>query len=251
MMAAREQREQEGKTPADTGAVIVAAGSFTRMGGIPKQLALLDGKPVIAHTLLAFEQSPSVREIVLVARPEDRREMERICRDNAFSKLKAIADGGKTRQESTAAGIARLSPDAAYCAVHDGARPLVTPSVVEEVVGAARRYGAAAGAVRVKDTIKVADVARFIQATPERRSLWSVQTPQAFESALYRLALEDAREKGMDFTDDCQLVERLGCRVYLCEGDYANIKLTTPEDLPVAERLLQERRKRSEDWTPL
>ncbi len=227
---------------ADTAAVIVAAGSFTRMGGIPKQLTPIGGRPVIAHTLSAFQQADSIREIVLVLREEDRKAVESICREYYFTKVSAITVGGTTRQASVARGIARVSPKAAYCAIHDGARPLVTPDIIEGVIGAARQYGGAAAAVRVKDTVKIADAAGFIYSTPDRRFLWSVQTPQVFESGLYRRALQDASEKGEDFTDDCQLVERLGRRVYLYEADYANIKITTPEDLPVAERLLQERR---------
>lgn len=244
-MAVEEAKEKErpGSPPVcDTAAVIVAAGRFTRMEGIPKQLAIIDGKPVIAHTLSAFEKALSVREIVLVVRPEDREAIASICKQYHFTKVSAITDGGATRQESAAAGIACTSPGIAYFAIHDGARPLVASSLIDGVIQAARRYHAASAAVRVKDTVKIADASGFIQSTPDRRFLWNVQTPQVFESGLYQQALQRANEKGMDFTDDCQLVEQLGHRVYLYEADYKNIKITTPEDLSVAEKLLQERR---------
>ncbi len=226
----------------DTAAIIVAAGSFTRMGGIPKQLVPLAGRPVIAHTVAAFEKANAIREIVLVARPEEQEALRSICRENGFAKVKAIPPGGRTRQESVAAGLACLSEEAAYYAIHDGARPLVTPEMIDGAIRAARRYRAAAAAVRVKDTVKIADADGFVESTPDRRRLWSVQTPQVFEASLYRQAMREAAEKGLDFTDDCQLLERMGVRVFLYETDYTNIKITTPEDLPIAERLLQSRK---------
>lgn len=227
-------------------AVIVAAGSFSRMGGIPKQRAPLLGRPVIAHTIAAFQQAESIGEIVLVVREEDRTFAEKVCKDNTFTKVKAITPGGSTRQESVLAGIGCVSEKAAYYAVHDGARPLITPSVINAVVKAAKHYQAAAAAVRVKDTVKIADEDGFIRSTPERRALWNVQTPQVFERGLYRRAVKAASERGLNFTDDCQLVERLGGRVYLVEADYTNMKITTPEDLCLAEALLRRREENAQ-----
>ncbi len=236
------QRDESAAT-ATAAAVIVAAGSFSRMGGIPKQRAPLLGRPVIAHTVAAFQQAESIREIVLVVRTEDRSFAEEVCKANNFTKVTAITLGGSTRQESVLAGIGCVSEKAAYYAIHDGARPLVSPSVIDTVVEAAKRYGAATAAVRVKDTVKIADEDGFVRSTPERSALWNVQTPQVFERELYRRAVRFASEKGLDFTDDCQLVEQLGSRVYLVEADYANMKITTPEDICLAEALLRRKKE--------
>ncbi len=151
-----------------------------------------------------------------------------------------MVPGGATRQQSAAAGFARISSRADYVAVHDGARPLIRPERIEEIVRAAEKTGAAA-AVPVKDTIKAVDEERRVLSTPDRRFLWSVQTPQVFSCVLYRRAMEQAMREGRDYTDDCQLLERTGVPVQLVPGDYDNIKITTPEDLRVAEEWLSRR----------
>ena len=140
-----------------------------------------------------------------------------------------------------AAGVAAARPNAAYYAIHDGARPLVRPSTVDAVIAAAVEGGAAAAAVPVKDTIKEADENGFIAGTLDRSRLWNVQTPQVFSAALYRRAMEQVGIGEENLTDDCQLVERLGHPVRLCRADYANIKITTPEDVAFAEAILRER----------
>lgn len=231
---------------ADTAAVIVAAGRFTRMQGIPKLRVLLAGRPVIAHTLAAFQNTACIREIVTVAREDDMLFLKKVCREYGFTKVSAIVPGGDTRQGSVAKGIAALTAGARYVAVHDGARPLATPAMIARVAEAAHRFGAAAAAVRVKDTVKLSDSDDFIERTPPRDRLWNVQTPQIFERTMYEQALQSSLEKGYDFTDDCQLVEQTGRPVYLCEADYANLKITTPEDIAVADALLRLRRAEKE-----
>lgn len=215
-------------------AVIVAAGNSTRMG-TNKQLLMLGDRPVIAHTLAAFQRASVIDEIVLVTRAEDEGILRDIAAQYGITKLTAVVSGGAERQESVANGVAACRADAAYFAIHDGARPLITPELIAAVVEAAGRDGAAAAAVRVKDTIKVADERGFIVDTPDRATLWSVQTPQVFERALYLDALARARESGLRVTDDCRLAEAAGYAVRLVEGSYANLKITTPEDIPMAE----------------
>lgn len=220
-----------------TVAVILAAGNSTRMG-FPKQTALLNGKPVILHTLLAFQQAASIDGILLVTRPEDVQPFETLCKENGIAKLCAVVTGGATRQQSSENSIAALPADTAFIAVQDGARPLVTPAIIDQTVVCAKEHGAAAVAVRVKDTIKVASHNGFISATPDRDTLWQVQTPQVFDLAKYKNALASAVQAGVSLTDDCQLFERLGLPVKLVEGDYRNLKITTPEDLVIAASLL-------------
>lgn len=219
-------------------AVVVAAGSSTRMG-VPKQLIPLRGIPVIGRTLLALEESKTVDEIILVTREEDMLQFYDICKAYSITKATKILKGGATRQESVARGVRVAKDDTAYFSIHDGARPLVTPAVIDRVVEAAMACGAATAAVRVKDTIKQSDENGFIIGTPDRQRLWQVQTPQVFERKLYLQALRQAEQEGADYTDDCQLVEHVGHPVMLCEADYANIKITTPEDVAYAEGILR------------
>lgn len=220
-------------------AIIVAAGNSTRMGGVSKQMVRLDGVPVIVHTLRAFQRAETVREIVLVTRPREREEMAALCREHGVSKVTYLTDGGETRQQSVARGVALT--ECGYFAIHDGARPLILPDNINRVVRAAWECGAAAAAVPSKDTVKVVDEAGWVRATPDRRKLWNVQTPQVFARTVYLAALNDAVQKGADCTDDCQLLERFGHSVRLIRGDYSNLKLTTPEDIACASALLRER----------
>ncbi len=219
-------------------AVIVAAGNSTRMG-VPKQFLTLGDRPVIAHTLAAFEACECIDEIVLVAREADTVTLRQIVTDYGIHKVKAIVPGGNTRQQSVANGIAACGEDTEYFAIHDGARPLIKPERITAVVTAALQDGAAALAVRVKDTVKVADENGWVVSTPTRAQLWNVQTPQVFERQLYLCAVQYAEENGLAVTDDCQLVEALHRPVRLVEGDYTNLKITTPEDVRCAEGWLE------------
>ena len=219
------------------GVVIAAAGSSSRMGGRDKLAEPLDGIPVILRTLAAVEAVSEIREFVVVTR-EDR--VEEYCRLlGQCTRLRAVVPGGSTRQESVRNGVRALSPDCTLAAIHDGARPLVTPEVFARCIEAARSYGAATAAVPVKDTIKLADEAGRVLDTPDRSRLWAVQTPQIFDRERYLRAAEEAERRGLSCTDDCQLFEAMGWEVQLVMGDYRNLKLTTPEDFLAAGAYLE------------
>lgn len=219
------------------GAVIAAAGSSSRMGGRDKLAEPLDGIPVILRTLAAVEAVPEIREIVVVTREDRVEEYRRLL--GQCSRLRAVMPGGSTRQESVRNGVRALSPDCTLAAIHDGARPLVTPEVFARCIEAARSCGAATAAVPVKDTIKLADEAGRVLDTPDRSRLWAVQTPQIFDRERYLRAAEEAERRGLSCTDDCQLFEAMGWEVQLVMGDYRNLKLTTPEDFLAAGAYLE------------
>ena len=214
------------------GAVIAAAGSPSRMGGRDKLEEPLDGIPVILRTLAAVEAVPEIREIMVVTREDRVEEYRRLL--GQCSRLRAVVPGGSTRQESVRNGVRALSPDCTLAAIHDGARPLVTPEVFARCIEAARNCGAATAAVPVKDTIKLADEAGRVLDTPDRSRLWAVQTPQIFDRERYLRAAEEAERRGLSCTDDCQLFEAMGWEVQLVMGDYRNLNLTTPEDFLAA-----------------
>ncbi len=226
-------------------AVVLAGGSGSRMGGTtPKQYLILDGKPLIWHSLKAFEES-AAEAVVLVVRPGE----TEYCRKNiveafGFRKVCAIAEGGKERYHSVYAGLQALKGRGYdIVAIHDGARPMVSQEVITRTFQAAEEYGACVAAVPVKDTIKVADDAGFAAETLPRKLLWSVQTPQTFRFDLCLKAYETMMERPENqegVTDDAMVVERFtDTRVRLVMGDYKNLKVTTPEDLPAAEEYLK------------
>lgn len=223
-----------------TAAILVAAGSSARMksGGASKTMMKIGGEPVLSRTLRAFENAACISKIVIVARVCD---FDAIQKASAFvTKPLTITEGGKERQDSVSNGAA-LCGDAEYIAVHDAARPFITPEEIETVCADAEKYGAATLAVPVKDTIKVAAADGTVCATPERSTLRAIQTPQVFRLSLYKEALCLAKNAGKQYTDDCQLIEAAGGKVYLTPGDYKNIKITTPEDLLVAEAFAAEK----------
>ena len=219
------------------GAVIVAAGSASRMGGIDKVMAALGGEPMIARTVRAFQQCGAIADIVIVTRPNLIRPISALCAQ--MDKVRMVVAGGQSRQESVALGLNALPKGVELAAVHDGARPLITDAVIDRTVRAANSYGAAAPAVPVKDTIKVVR-GGLVTDTPDRASLQAVQTPQVFDFDLLRGALKKAAEDAAAVTDDCSAVERLGMAVKIVEGDERNLKVTTPMDLKIAEMLLEE-----------
>ena len=204
--------------------------------GIDKVLAPLGELPVLAHTLYVFQDSPAVDEIVVVTREDLIVPIGPLCRDAGLSKVRKVIVGGATRTHSVLAGLGELPSGAELVAIHDGARPLVSQEVLETVIFRAAECGAAAPAVPVKDTIKRARDG-LVEATLERSELFAVQTPQVFQVDLIKAALVKALEDGAALTDDCGAVERLGIGVSLTQGDYCNLKITTPEDLAVAEAL--------------
>ena len=219
------------------GAVIVAAGSASRMGGIDKVMASLGGTPMVARTAAAFQNCDAIAEIVIVTRPDLIRPISALCA--GMDKVRAVVAGGSSRQESVWLGLNALSEDIQLAAIHDGARPLVSNLLIDRTVRAANSYGAAAPAVPVKDTIKVVK-GGLVEKTPERSTLQAVQTPQVFDFDLLRGALKQAEEEKTAVTDDCSAVERLGMKVKIVEGDERNLKVTTPMDLKIAEMLLEE-----------
>lgn len=219
------------------GAVIVAAGSASRMGGIDKVMAPLGETPMVARTAAAFQNCDAIAEIVIVTRPDLIRPISALCA--GMDKVRAVVAGGSSRQESVWLGLNALSEDIQLAAIHDGARPLVSNLVIDRTVRAANSYGAAAPAVPVKDTIKVVK-GGLVEKTPERATLQAVQTPQVFDFDLLRGALKKAEEEKAAVTDDCSAVERLGMKVKIVEGDERNLKVTTPMDLKIAEMLLEE-----------
>lgn len=221
------------------GAVIVAAGSASRMGGIDKVMAPLKGEPMICHTVRAFQSCDAVKEIVIVTREDLIVPISDLCRE--FPKVKAVVVGGKNRQESVSMGLNALSDKVKLAAIHDGARPLVSWQLIDLVVRMAHNYGAAASGVPVKDTVKVVE-GGLAKETPDRSRLRAVQTPQVFDFDLIRGALKKAKLDGAQLTDDCSAIERMNMTVRIVDGEETNIKVTTPMDLKLAEMLMEERK---------
>ena len=202
----------------NTSAIIVCAGNSSRMQGVNKILLPLGKTNVIGCTLTAFQKCESITDI---------------------TKLHGFAQGGSTRQQSVINGLRKISPDTEMIAVHDGARPLVNPAHIEKTIKDASVFGGAVLGVPVKDTIKIVHDG-LIEDTPHRPSLYITQTPQVFKRRLYFEGVDFALEHELDFTDDCQLMEAIGVKVCMTTGDYKNIKITTPEDIKIAQLLLQE-----------
>ena len=221
-------------------AIIAAAGSSARMDGENKLLLPLGGKPVLAHTLQAVDAAQGVNEIVIAAREEDLVRFAELCKLWGVTKPVKVVVGGKTREESVLRAATETNKDADLLAVTDGARPFVTPELIDTVIEAARVNFAAAPAVPVKDTVKVA-VDGIVRETPDRSMLYAVQTPQVFDAQLLRAALCSAVENNIPLTDDCSAVERMGKEIYLTEGLEENIKITTPLDMILAEAILEKR----------
>lgn len=218
----------------DTGVIVVAAGRGTRMGTVEsKQYLMLDGKPIFIHTLEVFHRHPSISQIVLVTGEQDVERCRSWIAEYGMAEQIQVIPGGAERQHSVRQGLLSLSTP--WVLVHDGVRPFVTREQITACCEAARTYGAAVLAVPVKDTIKLADEQGWVAATLDRRSLWAIQTPQAFRRADLLAAHERAAEDEIVGTDDAMLVERLSISVKLVEGAYDNIKITTPEDLGYAE----------------
>lgn len=218
-------------------AIVVAAGSGNRMGCDKQMLSLL-GIPVLARTLMAFEQCDVVRDIVVVTKETSICDVQKLAETYNLSKIIAIIPGGEERMDSVTNGFNAIANDTSYIAIHDGARPLITPDDITKVISMAGETGAAALAVPVKDTIKRVDLQKKILETPPRSSLMAMQTPQVFEVNRYRESLKKVSLLGLSVTDDCQILEIAGYPVYTVEGSYHNIKITTPDDIALAELLI-------------
>ena len=219
------------------GAVIVAAGTASRMGGIDKVMAPIGGEPMILRTVRTFQNCGAIREIVIVTREDLILPITQLCA--SFDKVQAVVAGGKDRPESVRKGLSALSGKVRLAAIQDGARPFVSEAVIDRTVRAAHSYGAAAPGVPVKDTVKVV-AGGVVTQTPDRSSLRAIQTPQVFDLDLLKGALRKAEQEKAVITDDCSAVERMGMSVKIVEGDERNIKITTPMDLKIAELLLED-----------
>ena len=217
------------------GVVVVAAGSSSRMGGVDKIFAPVLGAPLITHALDALEAFPPVSEIVLVLDEGSQEQGDSLVRERAYRKVSRTCAGGPRRQDSVRRGLESLTP-CEWVIVHDGARPCLDRRMLWRGLKAARKSGASAAGVPVKDTIKVVSSQDVVVDTPPRERLWAAQTPQVFRYGL----LWDAHQRcNLPVTDDAAMVESLGHPVKMFLGSYENLKVTTPEDLIVAETLLK------------
>lgn len=228
--------------PKACSAVIVAAGSARRMEGIDKILTQLGELPVLVHTLYAFQDCDCFDEIVVVTREDLIPEVSRLCKLYNLDKVRKVIVGGAERTHSVRNGLREVRPDAQLIAIHDGARPLVTQSILEKTVLRASTAGAAAPVIPITDTVKQVDK-DIITGTIDRSGLAAIQTPQVFEAGLIKAAVEKAIADGEVLTDDCACVERLGMKVAVTEGSKENIKITTPFDLLLGSAILESRVK--------
>ena len=220
--------------------IVVCGGSSQRMKGIDKMLAEINGIPVCVRSILAFQNCNSVTDIVVVTKEENVLKLQQLCGQFKLTKVTDIVVGGSCRQQSVYNGLIQLSDDTDVVLIHDGARPFVTAECIERVINGAKENSAVTCAVSPKDTIKVKMEDGLVVSTPDRNTLSAVQTPQGFKYSLYLSAVEQSIDKLNGFTDDCSIVESAGYPVYIVEGDYKNIKITTAEDLEIAEIFAKE-----------
>ena len=239
------RRRKQPKRWGGCAAIVAAAGASRRMGGRDELMEPLGDRPVLAYVLTALQQAKSIREIVVATREETLLAVSDLCRAYGIDKCTKVIRGGESRTQSVLLAALETSPESELLAVQDGARPLVTPDLIDAVVAAAVRFDAAAPAVPLKDTVKTVEADGVVVQTLDRTALRAVQTPQVFQADLLKAALQSALEAGETLTDDCAAVERLGKVVYLIDGDDENLKITTPMDLVVAEAILAEREERT------
>ena len=234
------KRVKENRRPR-CAARVAAAGSSSRMRGIDKMLEPLDGIPVLVRTLMALQNAQAVDEIIVATREDMLVEISRLCHTYGITKCSKVVRGGESRVHSVFLAAMEASPETRLLAVQDGARPLITPKLIDAVIAAAARCGAAAPAIAVKDTVKVVGEDGAVEQTLDRSRLRAVQTPQVFEADLLKAALQSALDTQAPVTDDCSAVERLGKVVFMVEGEETNLKITTPMDLVFAESILRAR----------
>lgn len=228
-----------------TTAIIVASGNSTRMGeGISKQMLLLDNIPVVARAIMAFDACECISEIIVVAREDEfylYREFQKLYK---FKKFLRLVSGGKTRQESVRNGFLAVSKQTRFVAIHDGARCLITPEQIESVCREAYKHDCATAATRAVDSVKVSNGKNlYIDSSADRNHIWLAQTPQVFKHEIYALALKKAEADHLAVTDDNSLAQNLGVSVKLVECGRNNLKITTPDDIPVALAILKSREK--------
>lgn len=229
----------------DVGVILAAAGSGSRMGR-DKLLLKLGKYTVLQRSALAFAPCGEICAMVAVTRKDRLDTVRQQLEELELPFPVEVVPGGATRQQSVAAGVRAMPGTAKFYAIHDAARPLVTPEEIDRCLADARAYGGACLATPVKDTIQQADGEGFLQATPPRERLRCAQTPQIFDAAWYRAGMAQANRLGLDLTDDCQVFRLSGGRVFLTPGSYTNLKITTPEDLPLAEEILAQREEETE-----
>lgn len=230
----------------EVGAIIVAAGQSQRMGGVDKVFALLGGKPVLSRVINALQGCNSIDQMVVVVSQKNLEKCRHLIAEEGWSKAVEVCAGGRRRQDSVAAGLNHLS-QCQWVVIHDGARPLLTVDLIERGLEAAGETGAAVAAVPVTDTIKIAGDDRLVQQTLPRHNLWAVQTPQVFRFDIIAEAYKRAKD---EVTDDASLVEQSGYKVGLYTGSYHNIKVTTPDDLALAEWMLYHGKATQNGLTP-
>lgn len=226
-----------------TAAVVLAAGDSKRMGNINKIFYRINGIPVLAHSLIAYQNCPLIREIVVVAKPEDFSRIQELKYKYGITKMTHLVQGGETRQESAKNGIEKLSDDFKFVAIADGARCLTTPTQITKVCLSAYRQMASCAAHKITDTVKRATVLHNTTETVARDNLWEMQTPQVFHTSIYKAAMIKAEDTNLQVTDDATLIESLGYRVHLIECGIGNIKITTVEDIPLAQAVLNYRNR--------
>ena len=219
--------------------IIVSAGKSTRMKGINKQFLEICSAPVLIRSISAFDNIDGVSEIIVVTNNDNINATNELIKKYYFDKEIKITEGGNTRQQSVLNGYKLVSKKCDYVAIHDGARPLISQKVIRDAIENANKYKATAVGVPVKDTIKFINNG-YIESTLNRDRLFKIQTPQKFENALYSKGLQNAVDNNLDFTDDCQLIEAIGEKVFMTIGEYSNIKITTPDDVAIAENYLKD-----------
>jgi len=219
-------------------AVVLAAGSGTRMGGVSKQLMKVAGKPVIAYALEAFEESEYTNEIIVVAKQDELEYIREFTDVYGFTKIKAVVCGGETRDESARNGFFAVDKRCEYVAIHDAARPLILPETIDLLFRRCFITGACTAAKKTADTVKTAGKLNVIESTVPRDKLFSVSTPQVFSANIYRASVAAAMRDKIDVTDDCALAEHAGFPVTMVEIGHPNYKLTVPEDIEAVEAIL-------------
>lgn len=222
----------------DFSVIVVAAGNSGRMQGVSKQLLLIDNIPVVVYSIIAFNDLDMVNDVIVVCRKQDMNIIKYFVKKYNLNKVTSIVIGGETRQKSVFKGVECCNEYTRYIAIHDGARPLIKKEDIINVFKNCVKYKSSALGVKVKDTIKVLSNDGFIKNTPDRNTLYITQTPQVFDKNIYYPCLKEAMEKNLDFTDDCQLLEFKGQKVYITLGSYSNIKITTSEDVATVKSLI-------------
>lgn len=220
-------------------AIILAAGQGKRMEYEKNKIFIRIKKPIIIHTISAFEKNENIDEIFLVINKNEVEDMKKLVSNHDLNKVKKFIVGGETRQKSSYNGV-KEAIDSNIVMVHDGARPFIRQNIIDKIIKQTNKFDACVVATPVKDTIKISKTDNFVEKTLDRSTLWAVQTPQSFKLEIIKKAHENALKTDFESTDETSLVEKIGIDVKLVKGDYDNIKITTPDDLFLADRIINE-----------